>query len=72
LACYSVQRTAHRPKPRQAQLCKWNNRGAFLLAIAIAAGMLWQVFLVASANRPPRQDADGSPVYERMDAIIRK
>jgi hypothetical protein len=55
-----------------AQLCKWSNRGATLLAIAIVAGMLWQVFLVASANRPPRQDADGSPVYERMDAVIRK
>jgi hypothetical protein len=56
----------------QAQLCKWTNRGASLLAIAIAGGMLWQVFLVASANRLPRQDVEGSPVYERMDAIIKK
>jgi hypothetical protein len=56
----------------QAQLCKWTNRGASVLAIAIVGGMLWQVFLVASANRLPRQDVDGSPVYERMDAIIRK
>ena len=56
----------------QAQLCKWNNRGASLLAIAIAGGMLWQVFLVASANRLPRQDVKDSPVYERMDAIIKK
>ena len=54
------------------QLCKWTDRGASLLAIAIVAGMLWQVFLIASVNRPPRQDADGSPVYERMDAVIRK
>jgi len=53
----------------RAQLCKWTNRGASLLAIA--GGMLWQVFLVASANRLPRQDIEGSPVYERMDAIIK-
>ena len=56
----------------QAQLCKWTNRGASLLAIAIAGGMLWHVFLVVGANRPPRQDVVDSPVYERMDAIIRK
>jgi hypothetical protein len=56
----------------QAQLCKWTNRGASLLAIAIVGGMLWQVFLVASAKRLPRQDVEGSPVYERMDAIIKK
>src|ERR1700730_18503653 len=60
----------------RAQLCKWTNRGASLLAIAIAIAiaiaMLWQVFLVASANRLPRQDVEGSPVYERMDAIIKK
>ena len=56
----------------QAQLCKWNNRGASLLAIAIVGGMLWHVFLVAGANRLPRQDVDHSPVYERMNAIINK
>ena len=56
----------------RAQLCKWTNRGASLLAIAIAGGMLWQGFLVASANRLPRQDVDHSQVYERMDAIIKK
>jgi hypothetical protein len=56
----------------QVQLWKWTNCGASLLAIAIVAGMLWHVFLVASANRLPRQDVDHSQVYERMDAIIRK
>jgi len=56
----------------QAQLCKWTDRGACVLAVAIVGGMLLQVFLVASANRLPRQDVDGSPVYERMDAIIKK
>jgi hypothetical protein len=40
--------------------------------IAIVGGMLWHVFLVASANRLPRQDVDHSPVYERMDTIINK
>jgi hypothetical protein len=33
---------------------------------------LWHVITVATANRLPRQDVDGSPVYERMDAIIKK
>src|SRR5262249_4836339 len=56
----------------QAQLCRWTNRGASLLAIAIVAGMLWQVFLAAGTNRLPRQDVDPSLVYERMDAIIKK
>jgi hypothetical protein len=55
-----------------AQLCKWNNRGASLLAIAIVGAMLWQLSLVVSANRPPRQDVVDAPVYERMDAIIKK
>jgi hypothetical protein len=56
----------------QAQLCKWANRGASLLAIAIVGGMLWHVFSVISINRLPRQDVDVSPVYERMDAVIKK
>jgi hypothetical protein len=56
----------------QAQLSKWNDRGASLLAIAIVAGMLWQVSLVVSANRLPRQDVVDAPVYERMDAIIKR
>jgi len=56
----------------QAQLCKWTNRGASLLAIAIVGGMLWYVFSVISINRLPRQDVDVSPVYERMDAVIKK
>jgi hypothetical protein len=67
---FSARRTG--ASRAQAQLCKWNNRGASLLAIAIAGGMLWQVFLVASANRLPRQDVNDAPVYERMDAIIKK
>lgn len=55
----------------QAQLYKWTNRGASLLAIAIVGGMLCHVFAVISINRLPRQDVDGSPVYERMDAVIK-
>jgi hypothetical protein len=34
--------------------------------------MLWHVITVAAVNRLPRQDVDGSPVYERMDAITKK
>ena len=56
----------------QAQLYKWTNRGASLLAIAIVGGMLWHVFSVISINRLPRQDVNDSPVYERMDAIIKR
>jgi hypothetical protein len=56
----------------QAQLYKWTNRGASLLAIAIVGGMLWHVFSVISINRLPRQDVDHSPVYERMDAIVKR
>jgi hypothetical protein len=56
----------------QSQLRKWTNRGACFLAIAIVGSMLWHVFLVASINRLPRQDVDHSPVYERMDAVIKR
>jgi hypothetical protein len=56
----------------QARLSKWTNRGAYLLAIAILGAMLWHVFSVISINRLPRQDVDVSPVYERMDAVIKK
>lgn len=56
----------------QALLCKWTNRSASLLAIAIVGGMLWHVFSVISINRLPRQDVIDSPVYERMDAIIKR
>jgi hypothetical protein len=50
----------------------WADRSASLLALAIVGGMLWHVVTVATANRLPRQDVDGSPVYERMDAITKK
>ena len=56
----------------QMRLRAWTDRGASLLALAIVGGMLWHVITVATANRLPRQDVDGSPVYERMDAIIKK
>jgi len=48
------------------------DRGASLLALVIVGGMLWHVITVAIANRLPRQDVDGSPVYERMEAITKK
>jgi hypothetical protein len=50
----------------------WADRGASLLALVIVGGMLWHVITVATVNRLPRQDVDGSPVYERMDAITKK
>lgn len=56
----------------QLQFTKWSNRVASLLVVALVGGMLWHVFLVASINRLPRQDIDHSPVYERMDAIIKR
>jgi hypothetical protein len=56
----------------RARLRAWTDRGASLLALVIVGGMLWHVIAVATPNRLPRQDVDGSPVYERMDAIIRK
>jgi hypothetical protein len=43
-----------------------------VLALVIVGGMVWHVLTVATANRLPRQDVDGSPVYERMDAITKK
>jgi hypothetical protein len=54
------------------QLSKLTNRGASLLTIAIVRGMLWHVFSVISIHLLPRRDVDHLPVYERMDAIIRK
>jgi hypothetical protein len=56
----------------QTRLRGWADRSASLLALAIVGGMLWHVVTVATANRLPRQDVDGSPVYERMDAITKK
>jgi hypothetical protein len=56
----------------QARLRVWTDRGASLLALVFVGGMLWHVMTVAAANRLPRQDVDGSPVYERMDAITKK
>ena len=56
----------------RARLRAWTDRGASLLALVIVGGMLWHVITVATANRLPRQDVDGSPVYERMDAITKK
>jgi hypothetical protein len=56
----------------QTRLRAWTDRGASLLALVIVGGMLWRVVTVAAVNRLPRQDVDGSPVYERMDAITKK
>jgi hypothetical protein len=56
----------------QTRLRAWTDRGASLLALVIIGGMLWHVVTVATANRLPRQDVDGSPVYERIDAITKK
>ena len=56
----------------RTRLRAWVDRGASLLALVIVGGMLWHVVTVATANRLPRQDVEGSPVYERMDSIIKK
>jgi hypothetical protein len=56
----------------QTRLRAWADRVASLLALVIVGGMLWHVITVATVNRLPRQDVDGSPVYERMDAITKK
>jgi len=56
----------------QTRLRAWADRGASLLALVIVGGMLWHVITVATVNRLPRQDVDGSSVYERMDAITKK
>jgi hypothetical protein len=56
----------------QTRLRAWADRGASLLALVIVGGMLWHVVTVATANRLPRQDVDRSPVYDRMDSIIKK
>ena len=56
----------------QARLRAWTNRGTSVLALLIVGGMLWHVITVATVNRLPRQDVDGSPIYERMDAVTKK
>jgi hypothetical protein len=56
----------------QTRLRAWADRVASLLALVIVGGMLWHVITVATVNRLPRQDVDGSSVYERMDAITKK
>jgi uncharacterized membrane protein YjgN (DUF898 family) len=56
----------------QARHRAWTDRGAALLALVIVGGLLWHVMTMASVNRLPRQDVDGSSVYERMDAITKK
>jgi uncharacterized membrane protein YjgN (DUF898 family) len=56
----------------RTRLWGWADRVASLLALVIVGGMLWHVITVAAVNRLPRQDVDGSPVYERMDSITKK
>jgi hypothetical protein len=56
----------------RTRLRGWADRGASLLALIVVGGMLWHVITVAAVSRLPRQDVDGSPVYERMDAITKK
>jgi hypothetical protein len=56
----------------RTRLRGWADRGASLLALMAVGGMLWHVITVAAVNRLPRQDVDGSPVYERMDSITKK
>jgi len=56
----------------QTRFRAWADRGASLLALVIVGGMLWHVITVATVNRMPRQDVDGSAVYERMDSITKK
>ena len=56
----------------RTRLWGWADRGASLLALVIVGGMLWHFITVATANRLPRQDVDGSPVYDRVDAITKK
>ena len=56
----------------QARLRASTNCGASVLALLIVGGMLWHVITVATVNRLPRQDVDGSPIYERMDAVTKK
>jgi hypothetical protein len=56
----------------RTRLRGWADRGASLLALIVVGGLLWHVITMAAVNRLPRQDVDGSPVYERMDAITKK
>jgi cell division protein FtsX len=65
-----IKRTA--PAVAQARLSTWTDRSASVLALVLIGGTLWHVIAVATINRLPRQDVDGSPVYERMDAINKR
>jgi hypothetical protein len=56
----------------QVRLRAWTDCGACVLALVLIGGMMWYVIAVATINRFPRHDVDGSPVYERMDAINKK
>jgi hypothetical protein len=65
-----IKRTA--PAVAQARLRTWTDRAASVLALVLIGGTLWHVIAVATINRLPRQDVDGSSVYQRMDAITNK
>ena len=56
----------------QMRLRAWTDRGACVVALVLIAGTMWHVITVATINRLPRQDVDGSLVYQRMDAINKK
>jgi hypothetical protein len=56
----------------QMRFRAWADRGASLMALIVIGGVLWHLITVAAVNRLPRQDVDGWPVYERMDAITKK
>ena len=53
----------------QMRLRAWTDRGACVVALVLIGGMMWHARWI---NRLPRQDVDGSPVYEPMDAINKK
>jgi hypothetical protein len=36
----------------------------------IVGAVLWRAMSLAATDRMPRQDVDGSPIYDRMNTLI--
>lgn len=44
--------------------------GGFARVLLIVGAVLWRAMSLAATDRMPRQDVDGSPIYDRMNSLI--
>jgi uncharacterized membrane protein len=55
---------------RQPGARRLANMGGFALVLLIVGAVLWRAMSLAATDRMPRQDVDGSPIYDRISFLI--